>query len=358
MPGEISLKPIVVLNTSSPPPHVESSSKQDRIRWASNDITYLRYPSFLSSASGLLPAESELSDVGPGLDLPSMAELFGEEPLEPASAALRATSPVPPEVDFLKSKDPPEEEKEEEAPTANRRFITLTWAEPLPNRKEANLRMAAMRAVARLRASGVPVLRWHADRAKEFMSQRLSDWLKASQGIHETKTAPEDHAASGRAEVAVREMKRGARRCLLALQQPSSLWPLAIRHTSEQSWRRTMTRLGAPMRPSLAFGTKVQARNREWKRRDDKAWGPRTISRYLVGPAPHTASAYVARLADGRLYISSSAYPVAVSSPDEPKHRHSKTSPLGLMRVLMVPDGGGLGYGFQGCKFGSRVQSA
>ena len=74
------------------------------------------------------------------------------------------------------------------------------------------------------------------------MSHKLSSWL-ASQNIHESKTAPEDHAANGRAEVAVREVKHLARRCLLSSQ------------ASEQAWRRTMT--------IMAFGIKVQAKNRE-----------------------------------------------------------------------------------------------
>ena len=67
----------------------------------------------------------------------------------------------------------------------------------------------------------------------------------------ESKSAPEDHAANGRAEVAVREMKRAARRCLLAASLPSKLWPLAIRQASEQSWRRVMAKLGAPSRMAL-----------------------------------------------------------------------------------------------------------
>ena len=59
-----------------------------------------------------------------------------------------------------------------------------------------------MRAVARLRATGIPILRTHADRAKEIMSRKLSDWL-ATQGTQETKSTPQNHAANGRAEVGV-----------------------------------------------------------------------------------------------------------------------------------------------------------
>ena len=123
-----------------------------------------------------------------------------------------------------------------EPPVLDRKFITLTWAEPLPGRGESYLRLAIMQAVARLRACGIPVLRWHSDRAKEFSSKRLAEWMK-TQGILDTKSTPEHHEASGRAEAAVREIKGLARRCLLSARLPSALWPLAIRQASERSWR-------------------------------------------------------------------------------------------------------------------------
>ena len=83
--------------------------------------------------------------------------------------------------------------------------------EPLKGRAAAGLRLATMQAVARLKAHGIPVLRWHSDRAKEYTSHKLLAWL-ASQGIMVTMSAPRNHAANGRAEVAVREIKRRARK--------------------------------------------------------------------------------------------------------------------------------------------------
>ena len=152
----------------------------------------------------------------------------------------------------------PETEKDKDAsagpvPLSRHKFVTLTWAEPLPNRKEAHLRLSVMRAISRLRSSGVPVLRWHADRAKEYMSHRLSEWL-ATQGIHETKTAPEHHSTNGRAEVAVRDCPGDEASGADACGPPFFyLWPLAIRQASEQ--RRAKQALGAPSCPLLAFGT-------------------------------------------------------------------------------------------------------
>ena len=199
--------------------------------------------------------------------------------------------------------------------------------------------MAVMRAISRLRASGIPALRWHSDRAKEYASRKLQEWL-TTQGVLTTMSAPEDHAANGRAEVAVREIKRAARRCLISANMASSLWPLAVRHASEQGWRRVLGRLGAPSRPLLPFGTRVQAKNREWKCRHDKAWGARTVAGRLVGPAPHTLSAYVVQLHDGTLYVSSSVHPLPDPAAPKPRYRHGSKAPLGAVRALLLSVGG------------------
>ena len=215
----------------------------------------------------------------------------------------------------------------------------MSRCDGLSNRTEKGLRLVVMQAVARLRASGIPVLRRHTDRAKEYSSTLLLEWM-ASQNIHATKSGFEDHAANGRAEVAVRELKRSARKCLLASGTSSKFWPLAIRRASEQSWRQALSLLGAPERPLLAFGTYVQARNREWKQRDNKHWGPRTVPGRLMGPAPQTLSAYTVLLDDGSLYVSSSVHPVPSRDPPKPRHRHASKAPLGSVRAFLVPAGG------------------
>ena len=263
-------------------------------------------------------------------DLPSWDELFGS-----GSVLAKVQAAVIEDVDFLAvGADPdPVESALAEPPSLNGRLVTLTWAELLPNRKEQSLRLAVMRAMAKLRAHGIPILRWHLDRAKEHVSRRLFEWM-ASQGIMESKSAPEDHAANGRAEVAVREVKRSVRKCLLAASLPSKMWPLAIRQATKQSWRRVMTMLGAPSRMLLLCGTWVHGRNREWKRRDDKAWGPRTIKGRLVGPASQTVSAYVVMLEDKTLYISSSVHPLPTDITPKPKFRHGQKQPLGSIRAL------------------------
>ena len=217
-------------------------------------------------------------------------------------------APCQSEIHFLDESLPPEE-PQGNPDALDRDFVTLRWAEPLKNRSADQLRLVIMQPIAKCKAFGVPVLRFHSDRAKEFQSVRLLRWL-AEQSIHSTKSAPEDPAANGTAESAVKEIKRSARRSLISSGLPSSCWPLAVRQASELLWRSCLSKLGCPTRPLLAFGTKVQARSREWIKRSDKQWGPKTLSGQLVGPAPQTSSAYVVLLDDDHLYISSSVHPI------------------------------------------------
>ena len=163
-----------------------------------------------------------------------------------------------------------------------------------------------MRAVARLRAHGIPCFRFHSDRAREFLGDALERFL-AEQGIFSTRTAPEDHAANGSSEVAIRELKRSARKALLASNLDSSHWPTAIRHVGEVAWRRGISRLGGSARPLLSYGTPVEARKR-LRHRD--VWTSRTRSGVLVGPAPQTLSSYLVLFEDDTMCITSAVYPV------------------------------------------------
>ncbi|CAE7233580.1 RE1 [Symbiodinium sp. CCMP2592] len=185
-------------------------------------------------------------------------------------------------------------------------FVTLVWAEPLKTRQSFNVQLAIMRAVARLRAFGIPCFRFHSDRAREYLSDSLERFL-AEQGIHSTRTAPEDHPSNGAAEVAIREVKRAARRALLSANLPSCHWPTAVRHAGEVMWRKGLVRLGGAARSLLAYGTPVEARKR-LRHRD--VWMSRTRSGVLIGPAPQTLSSYLVLFEDDTVCITSAVYPV------------------------------------------------
>ncbi|CAE7349719.1 RE2 [Symbiodinium sp. CCMP2592] len=205
-------------------------------------------------------------------------------------------------------------------------FVTLVWAEPLKTRQSFNVQLAIMRAVARLRAFGIPCFRFHSDRAREYLSDSLERFL-AEQGIHSTRTAPEDHPSNGAAEVAIREVKRAARRALLSANLPSCHWPTAVRHAGEVMWRKGLVRLGGAARSLLAYGTPVEARKR-LRHRD--VWMSRTRSGVLIGPAPQTLSSYLVLFEDDTVCITSAVYPVDYRPrpPSEPAEPPLRPKPL------------------------------
>ena len=300
----IDLSEDVQADSTSPPVKIGPLHPSHRVRGKSSPAVPHPAPGALEAV-----ADQEMQFSRDGVPDLSLEHAPPAHPAAtPSSPALDGRSAM----DFLQEPDPPSGSQTDPAPLS-RDFVTLRWAEPLKNRSADHLRLVIMQSVAKCKAYGVPVLRFHSDRAREFQSSKLSRWL-AEQAIHSTKSAPEDPQANGTAESAVREIKRAARRSLLSSGLPSSHWPLAVRQASEILWRSALAHLGCPTRPLLAFGTKVQARSREWLKRSDKQWGQRTLPGHLVGPAPQTPSACVVLLDDGNLYISSSVHPVTAVS--------------------------------------------
>ena len=294
----------VQADSISPPVKIGPHHPSRRVRGKSSPTVPDPVPDM---SEAVVDQEMQFSrDGAPDLSLEHALPAYPAAALPPSAPADRSA------LDFMHEPDSPGGSQSDPA-LLSRAFVTLRWAEPLKSRSADHLRLVIMQSIARCKAYGVPVLRFHSDRAKEFQSSKLSRWL-AEQAIHSTKSAPEDPQANGAAESAVKEVKRTARRSLLSSGLSSSHWPLAVRQASEILWRSALSHLGCPTRPLLAFGTKVQARSREWLKRSDKQWGQRTLPGHLVGPAPQTPSAYVVLLQDGQLYISSSVHPVTAVS--------------------------------------------
>ena len=179
------------------------------------------------------------------LDLPDMAELFGEEPelyaLEGGSVPAvkvvehrfleKAPEPEGPvRVDTLPAAaEPPLPPPKEEPPAVSTR--TLFMAMPLRSRAGKEVMLAVQALISRLESAGFPVHRYHADRAKELRSMALVQWLR-DKAIHARWTAGESPAGN-KAELAVQNIKGSARKILYAqpslmLSGPSLSFMLAI----------------------------------------------------------------------------------------------------------------------------------
>ena len=90
--------------------------------------------------------------------------------------------------------------------------------------------------INKLESHGLPVQRFHSDRAKELRSGALVSWLRG-QGVHNTWT-PGESPAGNSAELGVQNLKAGVRRLLLSSAVGRVCWPLALLHIASRNWLR------------------------------------------------------------------------------------------------------------------------
>ena len=297
-----------------------------------------------------------LAQEAAGLELPAMHDLFGE-----AEPALRLMHPGPepalkvvehrfkekgpePEGPKPAGQDPPLPPPAEEPPDSHVQTRTLFLAVPLRTRKGKEVLAAVQLLVNRLETWGFPVHRYHADRAKELRSAALVQWLR-TQAIHATWTAGESPAGN-KAELAVQNIKGGARKLLLAGDLPSDLWPFAVLHVSSRNWSLTCEALGLPVPPLLAFGQVLQARKR-LKHSDSSGWTTKTLHGKYLGQAPSTPGGHLVWVEDKvgghRVLLTNTVYPLrpAAVPAVKPKYRlRHKSSPdfvLRAIRALPLP---------------------
>ena len=132
--------------------------------------------------------------------------------------------PIPSEVEFEEDlvepppvdKDPVPEDEEGERLTRVQEYVrhisqpvktkTIILCEPVPSRKQTDMKLAAMRLYIRLTNAGCPVHRVHTDRARELMSTQLQAWF-TERAVALTATIGEEPASNGRAEVGIQVVK-------------------------------------------------------------------------------------------------------------------------------------------------------
>lgn len=104
---------------------------------------------------------------------------------------------------------------------------TLTMALPLRSRNSKEVVKTVSTFYCRLRPLGLPVVRLHADRAREFVSQELQNFAR-DRDLWCTYTAGDQAASNGRAEASIRTLKQQVRVIMQAAKAPPEYWPLAV----------------------------------------------------------------------------------------------------------------------------------
>ena len=140
----------------------------------------------------------------------------------------------------------------------------LTFVETLEGRTAQHVLPAIANIYSRLRQLGLPVMRLHSDRAREFTASSLRRWAQ-NRDIVLTKTAGDDYKANGRCEAEIGVVKRAVRTILSAGGHNVTWWPLVARHVGERRLRAQLRACGYPVGDLLRFGTKAFTLRKWWQ---------------------------------------------------------------------------------------------
>ena len=148
------------------------------------------------------------------------------------------------------------------------------------------------------RSLGIPLYRMHCDRAKEFLARPVQQWC-LEHNLLLTMTAGDDHAANGRVETEVNQVKRRLRVVLKDSGAPVKLWPTALRHVVLQRNQMQLQKLGVDTFPMLPFYSKVMAKTKRWHKKGPLASPFREVR--LLGPSPMMSWGWVVQTEDGAI---------------------------------------------------------
>ena len=182
---------------------------------------------------------------------------------------------------------------------------TLTFVEVVPSRATGHIMEGLSKIYSKIRSLGLPVLRLHADRARELTSKSVQAWCH-SRDIVTTYTTGSDWKSNGRAENEIGIVKRHAKVLMRAHNVAEELWPILVRHAGERRLRWQLQQVGYPVPELLPFYTKVLVKRKSWNERY-AAWRWERAPGRVMGPDPWsslTSGGYCVQLEDGKFLAS------------------------------------------------------
>jgi len=145
----------------------------------------------------------------------------------------------------------------------------IIFVETIESRHSQHVLPAIAKIYSRLRQLGLPVMRLHSDRAREFIAAPLRRWAQ-HRDIVLTKTAGDDYKANGRCEAELGVTKRAIRTVISAGKYSINLWPLVAKHVGERRLRAQLRACGYAAGDLLKFGTQAFALRKWWQSRYDE----------------------------------------------------------------------------------------
>ena len=139
---------------------------------------------------------------------------------------------------------------------------------------------------------GIPLMRFHSDRAKELMAQPVKSWV-AARGMLQTMSCGDDPASNGRVETEVHQIKRRLRLTLAATKASTDLWPGAIRHVGEERLRGQLQRVGISTATMPSFNSRVLVKVKRWHQSGMVSSPFKEVT--LLGPSPWVHRGWVVK---------------------------------------------------------------
>ena len=137
-------------------------------------------------------------------------------------------------------------------------YQVMYLSSPLRSRTSRDVLAAVQDMYLRLKSSGYPIVRVHADRARELRCEPLKRWLW-SRGTFTTFTEGQAPQSNGRAESAVRYCKTQTKRLLQAAGFSRQLWPLAMRYATWSQMQRQIN----PEQELIPFWVRVHVKKKK-----------------------------------------------------------------------------------------------
>ena len=188
-------------------------------------------------------------------------------------------------------------------------YQSLLYVIPLKSRLKTDVNTAMRKLYLSLRQEGHPVVRVHSDRARELKSASLRQWLY-EKDIWVTTGESQAPQQNGRAEAAVRLLKRYAKVLLDAGGLPRECWPLAMSYAAHRQRQRA---LGQPCKDP-PFGAKVAVKSKVFGTGGSYDLNPRWREGKFVGRSSDVTNGLVVRYEDGSFVTSCHVRPGLVDA--------------------------------------------
>ena len=172
----------------------------------------------------------------------------------------------------------------------------VSFVELLPSRHTRDLLHGMNLIRAQARCLGLPIVRIHTDRAKEFVGKEVRRWCD-EHGYLQTMTAGDDHQANGRVESEINQFKRRLRVLLNTSGVATEFWPCVAREVMKERRRSQLLRLGLPQPELLPFFTPVMVKIKRWHKAGALADPYKEVR--LCGSSPLMTSGWLVRDSDG-----------------------------------------------------------